>query len=94
MQNARLDESQAEIKTAGRNINNFTYADDTPLMAWREEELKSLFMKVKEESEKTVLKLNTQKAMITASNPNTSWQTGGEKVEPVTDFLGLQNHCG
>ena len=64
------------------------------LTAESEEELKGLFMKVKEESEKTVLKLNTQKAMITASNPNTSWQTGGEKVEPLTDFLGLQNHCG
>ena len=82
------------IKIAGRNINNLRYADDTTLTAESEEELKGLFMRVKEESEKTVLKLNTQKAMITASNPNTSWQTGGEKVEPVTDFLGLQNHCG
>ena len=93
MQNVRLDDSLAGIKIARRNINNLRYADDTTLMAESEEELKRLFMRVKEESEKTVLKLNTQKAKITASNPNTSWQTGGEKVEPVTDFPGLQNHC-
>ena len=91
--NAELDEVQAGIKIHGRNINNFRYADDVTLMAESEEKLKSLLMRVKE-SEKTVLKLNTQKAKITAFNPNTSWQTGGEKVEPVTDFLGLQNHCG
>ena len=94
LRSAGLNEPQGGIKIAGRNINNLRYADDTTLTAESEEELKGLFMKVKEESEKTVLKLNTQKAMITASNPNTSWQTGGEKVEPVTDFLVLQNHCG
>ena len=93
LRSAGLNEPQGGIKIAGRNINNLRYADDTTLMAESEEELKRLFMRVKEESEKTVLKLNTQKAKITASNPNTSWQTGGEKVEPVTDFPGLQNHC-
>ena len=90
---AGLNEPQGGIKIARRNINNLRYANDTTLRAESEEELKGLFMRVKE-SEKTVLKLNTQKAKITAFNPNTSWQTGGEKVEPVTDFLGLQNHCG
>ena len=94
MRNAVLNEAQAGIKIAGSNINNLRYTNDTTLIAESEEELKGLFMRVKEVSEKTVLKLNTQKAKITASNPNTSWQTGGEKVEPVTDFLGLQNHCG
>ena len=90
---AGLNEPQGGIKIARRNINNLRYANDTTLRAESEEELKGLFMRVKE-SEKTVLKLNTQKVKITAFNPNTSWQTGGEKVEPVTDFLGLQNHCG
>ena len=95
IQNARLDESQAGIKIARRNINNLRYADDTTLMAESEEELKSLLMKVKEESEKAGLKLNIQKMKIMASNPITSWQMDGEKKETVTDyFLGLQNHCG
>ena len=80
MWNARLDESQAEIKTAGRNINNLRYADDTTLMAESEEELKSLLMKVKEESEKTGLKLNIQKTKIMASSAITSWQRDGEKL--------------
>ena len=80
MWNARLDESQAEIKTAGRNINNLRYADDTTLMAESEEELKSLLMKVKEESEKTGLKLNSQKTKIMASSAITSWQRDGEKL--------------
>ena len=95
MWNARLDESQAEIKTAGRNINNLRYADDTTLMAESEEELKSLLMKVKEESEKTGLKLNIQKTKIMASSAITSWQRDGETVEKVSDFIlgGLQNHC-
>ena len=77
------------------NINNLRYADDTTLMAESEEELKSLLMKVKEESEKVVLKLNIQKMKITASGPITSWQTDGETVEAVSDFIfwGLQNHC-
>ena len=82
-----LDEAQAGIKTAGKNINNLRYADDTTLMAESEEELKSLLMKVKEESEKVVLKLNIQKTKITASRPITSWQTDGETVETVTDFI-------
>ena len=94
MQNARLDEAQAKVKTAGRNINNLRYADDTTLMAESKEELKSLLMKVKEESEKVDLKLNTQKTKIMASGPITSWQIDGETVETVTDyFFGLQNHC-
>ena len=94
MQNARLDEAQAGIKIARRNINNLRYADNTTLMAEREEELKILLMKVKEESEKTDLKLNIQKTKIMASGPITSWQIDGETTETVTDyFLGLQNHC-
>ena len=94
--NAGLDEAQAGIKIAGRNINNLRYADDTTLMAESKEELKSLLMKVKE-SEKAGLKLNFQKTKIMASSPITSWQIEGEKVEAITDFLlggGLQNHCG
>ena len=91
MRNARLDETQAEIKTAGRNIHNLRYADDTTLMAESEEELNSLLMKVKEESEKVVLKLNIQKTKIMAFGPITSWR---KKMETMTDyFLGLQNHC-
>ena len=89
MRNARLDEAQAEIKIAGRNINDLRYVDDTTLMAESEEELKSLLMKVKEESEKAVLKLNIHKTKIMASGPITSWQTDGGKVEAVTDFLFL-----
>ena len=89
MWNARLDESQAGIKIARRNINNLRYADDTIVMAKSKEELKSLLMRVKEESEKTDLKLNIQKTKIMASNPNASWQIEGEKVEAVTDFLSL-----
>ena len=81
MQNARLDEAQAGIKIAGRNINNLRYADDTTLMAESEEELKSLLMKVKEESEKASLKLNIQKTKIMASGPITSWQIDGETME-------------
>ena len=88
-QNARLDESQAGIKIAGRNINNLRYADDTTLMAESEEELKSLLMRVKEGSEKVGLKLNTQKTKIMASGPITSWQIEGGKVAAVTDFLFL-----
>ena len=87
MQNARLDESQAGIKTAERNINNLRYADDTTLTAESEEELKSLLMKVKEESEKAGLKLNIQKTKIKASSPITSWEIGGETVETVSDFI-------
>ena len=92
MQNARVDESQAEIEIAGRNINNFRYADDTTLMAESKEKLKSLLMKVKEGSEKAGLKLNTQKPKIMASGPITSWQTDGGKMETVTDviFLGFK----
>ena len=95
MQNARWDKAQAGIKTAGRKINNLRYADDTTLTAESEEELKSLLMKVKEESEKAGLKLNIQKTKIMASGPITSWQIDGETVETVSDFyfLGLQNHC-
>ena len=95
MWNARLNEAQAEIKIAGRNINNLRYADDTTLMAESEEELKSVLMKVKEESEKVGLKLNIQKTKIMASGPITSWQIDGETVETVADFIiwGLQNHC-
>ena len=93
MRNAGL-ETQAGIKIAGRNINNLRYADDTTLMAESEEELKSLLMRVKEESEKVGLKLNIQKKKIMASGPITSWQINGGTVETVTDyFLGLQNHC-
>ena len=84
MQNARLDESQAGLKIARRNSNNFRYADDTTLMAESKEELKSLLMKVKEESEKTGLKLNIQKTKFMASSPITSWQIDGETVETVT----------
>ena len=87
MRNAGLDEAQAGIKIAGRNINNLRYADDTTLMAETEEELKSLFMKVKEESEKVSLKLNIQKIKIMASGPITSWQIHGETVETVADFI-------
>ena len=84
-----LDEAQAGIKMTGRNINNFRYADDTTLMAESEEELKSLLMKVKEESEKAGLELNIQKMKIMASGPITSWQIDGETVETVTDFIFL-----
>ena len=87
MRNAGLDEAQAGIKTAGRNINNLRYEDDTTLMAESEEELKSLLIKVKEESEKVGLKLNIQKTKIMASGPNTSWQIDGEIVKTVTDFI-------
>ena len=91
IRNARLDEAQAGIKIARRNINNLRYADDTTLMAESEEELKSLLMKVKEEREKVGLKLNIQKTKIMASGPITSWQVAGETV---TDYFGgLQNHC-
>ena len=85
--NLRLNEAQAGIKIAGRNINNLRYADDTTLVAEREEELKSLLMKVKEESEKFGLKLNIQKTKIMASGPITSWQIDGETMETVTDFI-------
>ena len=87
MQNAGLDEAQAGIKIAGRNINNLRYAYDTTLMAESEEELKSLLMKVKEESEKVGLKVSIQKTKIMASSPITSWQIDGETVETVTDFI-------
>ena len=95
MRNAGLDEAQAGNKIAGRNINNLRYADDTTLMAESEEELKSLLMKVKEESAKVGLKLNIQKAKIMASGPITSWQIDGETVEAVADFIFflVQNHC-
>ena len=89
MQNARLDEAQAGIKIAGRNINNLRYTDDTTLMAESKEELKSLLMKVKEESEKAGLKLNIQKMKIMASGPITSWQIDGETMETVRDFILL-----
>ena len=93
MRNAGLEEAQAGIKIAGRNINNLRYADDTTLMV-ESEELKSLLMKVKEESEKVGLKLNIQKTKIMPSGPITSWQRDGETVETVADyFLKLQNHC-
>ena len=91
MWNAELDEAQAGIKIAGRNVNNLRYADDTTLMAESEEELKTLMMKVKEESEKVDLKLNIQKTKIMVSGPITSWQIDGETVTDY--FLGLQNHC-
>ena len=94
MQNAGLDEAHAGIKIAGRNNNNLRYADDTTLMAESEEELKSLLMKVKEESEKVGLKLKIQKTKIMASGLITSWQIDGETTETVRDyFQGLQNHC-
>ena len=93
MRNA--DEAQAGIKIARRNINNLRYADDTTLLAESKEELKSLLMKVKEQSEKAGLKLNIQKTRIMASSPITSWQIDGETMETVSDFIfgGLQNHC-
>ena len=95
MTNAGLDEAQAGVKIAGRNINNLRYADDTTLMTESEEELKSPLMKVKEASEKVGLKLNIQKTKIIASGSITSWQTDGETLETVADFLlgWLQNHC-
>ena len=94
MRNAGLDEAQAGIKIAGKNINNLRYADDTTLMA-ESKELKSLLMKVKEESENAGLKFNIQKMKIMASILITSWQLDGEKMETMADFiLGLQNHCG
>ena len=87
MRNASLDEAQAGIKIAGKNINNLRYADDTILMAESEEKLKSVLKKVKEESEKADLNLNIQKAKIMASSPITSWQTDGEKIESMMDFM-------
>jgi len=94
MGNAGLDEAQAGMKMARRNISNLRYADDTTLMAESEEELKNLLMKVKKESEKVGLKLNIQKTKIMASSPITSWQIDGETMETVTDYIfGLQNHC-
>ena len=94
MRNPGLEEAQAGIKIAGKNINNLRYADDTTLMAESEEELKSLLMKVKEEGEHVGLKLNIQKMKIMASGPITSWEIDGETVETVSDFIlgGLQNH--
>ena len=93
MRNAGLDEAQAGIKISGRNINSLRYADNTTLTAESEEELNSLMMKVKEESEKVGLKLNIQKTKIMASGPTTSWEIDGETMETVTNFvLGLQNH--
>ena len=93
MRNAGLEESQAGIKIAGRNINNFRYADDTTLMAENEEELKSLLMKMKEESENSWLKAQHSENNVMASGPITSWQVDGETVETVPDyFSGLQNH--
>ena len=94
MRNAGLEEAQAGIKIAGRNITDLRYADDTTLMAESEEELKSILMKVKEENEKVGLKLNIQKTKIMASGPIISWKIDGETVETVSDyFFGLQNHC-
>ena len=95
MRNVRLDETQAGIKIAGRNITNLRYADDTTLMAESEEELKSLLMKVKEESEKVGLKLNIQKTKIMATGPITSWEIDGEIVKTVSKqiFFWLQHHC-
>ena len=94
MRSAGLEEAQAGIKIAGRNINNLRYADDTTLMEESEEELKSFLMKVKEETEKVGSKLNIQKTKIMASGPITSWQIDGETVEAVSDyFFGLQSHC-
>ena len=91
MRNAGLEEAQAGIKIAGRNINNLRYADDTTLMAGSEKELKSLLMKVKDESEKVGLKLNIQKTKIMASGPITSWEIDGETVETVSDFIFLDS---
>ena len=93
MWNARLDEGQAGIKIAGRNINNPKYTDDTTLMAESEEELKSILMTVKEENEKVSLKLNIQKTKIMASGPINSWQIDGKTMETLTFFVGLQSHC-
>ena len=94
MRNAGLEEAQDGIKIAGRNINNLRYAEDTTLIAESEEKMKSLLMKVKEQSEKFGLKLNIQKTKIMASGPITSWQIDGETMETVTDYFGgLQNHC-
>ena len=95
MRNTGMEETQAGIKIAGRNINKLRYADDTTLMAENEEERKSLLMKVKEESEKVGLKLNIQKTKIMASGPINSWEINGETVETGSDFIfwGLQNHC-
>ena len=94
MQNARLDEAQAEIKIARRNINNLRYADDTTLLAESKDKLVSLLMKVKEESEKAGLKLNIQKTKMMASSPITLWQIDEKMMETMRDyFLGLQNHC-
>ena len=95
MKNTGLEEAQAGIKIAGRNINNLRYADEITFIAESEEELKSLLMKVKEESEKVGLKLNIQKMKIMASGPITSWEIDRETVETVSDFIfwGLQNHC-
>ena len=95
MRKAGLEETQGGIKIGGRNINNLRYADDTTLMAESEEKLKSLLMKVKEESEKVGLKLNIQKTKIMAFGPITSWEIDGETVETVSYFIfgGLQNHC-
>ena len=95
MRNAGLNEAQSGIKIAGRNVNNLRYADGTTFMAESEEELKSLLMKVKEESEKVGLKLNIQKTKIMVCSPITLWQIDGETMETVTDFFwgGLQNHC-
>ena len=92
--NVRVDETQAGIKIAGRNIYNLKYADDTTFLAESKEKMKNLLMKVKEDSEKAGLKLNIKKTKIMASHPITSWQIDGESMETVTDyFLGLQNHC-
>ena len=95
MRNAGLDEAQAGINTAGRNISNLRYTDNTTLVAESKEELKSLLMKVKEESEKVGLKPNIQKTKIMASDPITSWQIDGERMETVRDFIfwGVLNHC-
>ena len=95
MRNAGLEEAQAGISIAGRNINHLRYADDTTLMAESEEELESLLMKMKEESEKVGLKLNIQKMKIMTYGPIISWQIGGKTVKTVSDFIlgGLQNHC-
>ena len=95
MRNAGLDEAQAGIKIAGRNIDNLKYADDTTLMAESEQELKSLLMRMKEENEKVGLKFNIQKTKIMVPSPITSWQIDGKTVETVAHFIlwGLQNHC-
>ena len=95
MRNAGLDEAQASVKISGRNINNLSFADDTTLMAESKQELKSLLMKVKEQSGKAGVKLNIQKVKIMVFGPNDSWQRDGEKLETVTDFifLGSKNHC-